>query len=83
VRSTSSLPSSFPQIPCCHRYDTARKLKEQQDAYCTRALAGEWEDLGEFTDNLQWEALVDVLRGRVKACFNFLSEPTLLCGVTC
>lgn len=47
-------------------YDTARQIKEQQDAYCTRALAGEWEDLGEFPDNLQWEALVDVLRGRVK-----------------
>lgn len=47
-------------------YDTARQLKEQQDAYCTRALAGEWEGLGEFPDNLQWEALVDVLRGRVK-----------------
>lgn len=47
-------------------YDTARQLKEQQDVYCTRALAGEWEDLGEFPDNLQWEALVDVLRGRVK-----------------
>ncbi|KAG0707315.1 composite domain of metallo-dependent hydrolase [Suillus ampliporus] len=47
-------------------YDTARQLKDQQDAYCTRALAGEWENLGEFPDNLQWEALVDVLRGRVK-----------------
>ncbi|KAJ8582701.1 composite domain of metallo-dependent hydrolase [Rhizopogon salebrosus TDB-379] len=47
-------------------YDTARQLKEQQDAYCTRALEGEWEGLGEFPDNLQWEALVDVLRGRVK-----------------
>jgi hypothetical protein len=53
-----------------HRYDTARQIKEQQDAYCTRALAGEWENLGEFPDNLQWEALVDVLRGRVKVCFN-------------
>ncbi|KAG1808290.1 composite domain of metallo-dependent hydrolase [Suillus subaureus] len=48
-------------------YDTARQIKEQQDAYCARALAGEWENLGEFPDNLQWEALVDVLRGRVKA----------------
>ncbi|OAX43328.1 composite domain of metallo-dependent hydrolase [Rhizopogon vinicolor AM-OR11-026] len=47
-------------------YDTARQLKEKQDAYCTRALAGEWGGLGEFPDNLQWEALVDVLRGRVK-----------------
>ncbi|KAG2132040.1 hypothetical protein DEU56DRAFT_739721, partial [Suillus clintonianus] len=52
-------------------YDTAQQLKEQQDVYAnTRALAGEWEDLGEFPDNLQWEVLVDVLRGCVKVCFS-------------
>lgn len=28
--------------------------------------AGKFEGLGEFPDDLQWEALVDVLRGRVK-----------------
>lgn len=47
-------------------YDTARKIKESQDAYCTKALAGEWNGLGNFPEDLQWEALVDVLRGRVK-----------------
>jgi imidazolonepropionase-like amidohydrolase len=47
-------------------YDTARKIKQQQDAYCRRAFAGDWDDLGEFPEDLQWEALVDVLRGRVK-----------------
>ncbi|KAG9316550.1 carbohydrate esterase family 9 protein [Chiua virens] len=47
-------------------YDTARKIKERQDAYCEKALVGEWNGLGEFPEDLQWEALVDVLRGRVK-----------------
>lgn len=48
------------------RYDTARKIKEKQDAYCSKALTGQWKGLGEFPEDLQWEALVDVLRGRVK-----------------
>ncbi|PPQ79032.1 hypothetical protein CVT25_002341 [Psilocybe cyanescens] len=47
-------------------YNTARKIKEKQDEYCVKALNGQWKDLGEFPDDLQWEALVDVLRGRVK-----------------
>lgn len=29
-------------------------------------MAGKWDGLGEFPDDLQWEALVDVVRGRVK-----------------
>ena len=48
------------------RYETARKIKVEQDRYCAKALRGEWKGLGEFPENLQWEALVDVLRGRVK-----------------
>ncbi|KAJ7698627.1 carbohydrate esterase family 9 protein [Mycena rosella] len=47
-------------------YNTARILKDKQDAYCGKALAGQWTGLGEFPEDLQWEALVDVLRGRVK-----------------
>ncbi|KIY67487.1 composite domain of metallo-dependent hydrolase [Cylindrobasidium torrendii FP15055 ss-10] len=47
-------------------YNKARVLKEKQDTYCASALAGEWEGLGEYPDDLQWEAFVDVLRGRVK-----------------
>ncbi|KAJ7454753.1 carbohydrate esterase family 9 protein [Mycena latifolia] len=48
-------------------YNTASQIKRQQDEYCSKALASEWEQgLGEFPENLQWEALVDVLRGRVK-----------------
>lgn len=48
------------------RYNTAKKIKEAQDSYCERALNDEWEGLGDFPQELVWEALVDVLRGRVK-----------------
>ncbi|KAJ6630996.1 carbohydrate esterase family 9 protein [Mycena sp. CBHHK59/15] len=47
-------------------YNTASQIKKQQDEYCSKALSNEWADLGEFPENLQWEALVDVVRGRVK-----------------
>jgi hypothetical protein len=47
-------------------YNTALKVKRQQDQYCSRALAGNWKNIGNFPDDLQWEALVDVLIGRVK-----------------
>ncbi|EIW83128.1 hypothetical protein CONPUDRAFT_164126 [Coniophora puteana RWD-64-598 SS2] len=47
-------------------YDTARKIKGRQDNYCSKAIAGEWDKLGEFPEDLQWEAAVDVLRGKVK-----------------
>ncbi|KAJ6532729.1 carbohydrate esterase family 9 protein [Mycena vulgaris] len=47
-------------------YNTARILRDKQDAYCAKALAGQWAGLGAFPEDLQWEALVDVLRGRVK-----------------
>lgn len=48
-------------------YNEARKVKLSQDAYCAKAEAGLWESIdGNFPESLQWEALVDVLRGRVK-----------------
>ncbi|KAN0129749.1 carbohydrate esterase family 9 protein [Lactarius tabidus] len=47
-------------------YDKARQILERQDAYCSAAVAGQWTGLGEFPEDLQWEALVDVLRGRVR-----------------
>ena len=51
------------------RYEKARQIKVAQDDYCEAALAGRWEGLAaEFPEDLQWEALVDVLRGRVKVC---------------
>ncbi|KAI8995511.1 carbohydrate esterase family 9 protein [Trametes punicea] len=47
-------------------YEKARQIKQAQDEFCARAVQGEWAGLGEFPEDLQWEALVDVLRGRVK-----------------
>ena len=47
-------------------YEEARKIKVAQDNYCEKVEAREWNGLGDFPDSLQWEALVDVLRGRVK-----------------
>ena len=47
-------------------YDHARKVKEAQDDFCAKATRGDWAGLGDYPEDLQWEALVDVLRGRVK-----------------
>ncbi|KAJ3745366.1 carbohydrate esterase family 9 protein [Lentinula detonsa] len=50
-------------------YNEATKLKQKQDEFCAKLEAGQSEILdgqGEFPDDLRWEALVDVLRGRVK-----------------
>ncbi|KAJ7485567.1 amidohydrolase-domain-containing protein [Mycena latifolia] len=47
-------------------YDDARKIKIAQDQYCAQAQAGRWTGLGEFPSDLALEALVDVLRGKVK-----------------
>ncbi len=47
-------------------YEKARQIKQAQDDFCAKASQGEWAGLGEFPEELQWEALVDVLRGRVK-----------------
>ncbi|KAJ3553840.1 hypothetical protein NM688_g3408 [Phlebia brevispora] len=49
-------------------YDTARSIKESQDEYCSNVFNGDWASVSgkSFPESLQWEALVDVLRGRVK-----------------
>ncbi|KAF8076559.1 carbohydrate esterase family 9 protein [Lyophyllum atratum] len=48
-------------------YNEARKIKFAQDAFCAKAEAGLWDIAGsEFPESLKWEALVDVLRGKVK-----------------
>ncbi|KIM54979.1 hypothetical protein SCLCIDRAFT_135619 [Scleroderma citrinum Foug A] len=48
-------------------YDKARRLKEEQDTYCAKVLeGGPTEDLGPFPEDLQYEALIDTLRGKVK-----------------
>ncbi|KAI0746214.1 carbohydrate esterase family 9 protein [Daedaleopsis nitida] len=47
-------------------YEKARQIKQAQDDYCAKATRGDWAGLGKYPEDLQWEALVDVLRGRVK-----------------
>ena len=47
-------------------YEHARKIKDAQDTFCAKATSGDWAGLGDYPEDLQWEALVDVLRGRVK-----------------
>ena len=54
------------------RYNTAKKLKESQDNYCTKVTAGKFEDLGEFPEDLAWEPLSEVLRGRMKVSWVIL-----------
>ena len=51
-------------------YNEAQGIKNAQDNYCRKAEAGDWDSLSgqDFPENLQWEILVDVLRGRVKVC---------------
>jgi hypothetical protein len=60
-------------------YDKARSVKEAQDSFCAKAEAGLWNDPEikgkSFPFDLQWEALVDVLRGRVKVnCHTYETE---------
>jgi len=62
-----------------HAYDEARKIRDKQNAFCAKVDANDWAGLqdvnegGEFPEDLQWESLVDVLRGRVKVCLTYVS----------
>jgi len=48
-------------------YGQAQKIKKMQDDYCLKAEAGHWHALKDpFPEDLQWDMLVDVLRGKVK-----------------
>ncbi|KAK7470198.1 hypothetical protein VKT23_001636 [Stygiomarasmius scandens] len=51
-------------------YSTAQSIKQSQDDFCSSALSNSWSSIGgssaTFPESLEWEALVDVLRGRVK-----------------
>jgi imidazolonepropionase-like amidohydrolase len=49
-------------------YDSARKLRDAQDDFCAKVESDSWDELAgkTFPEDLQWESLVDVLRGRVK-----------------
>jgi len=50
-------------------YTEAVKIKSLQDEYCAKAEAGLWHELvDQYPQALQYEALVDVLRGKVKVC---------------
>ena len=53
-----------------HRYNRAREIKNKQDDFCAKVEAGRFDEVKgtPFPEDLQWEALVDVLRGRVKVC---------------
>ncbi len=53
-------------------YEQARKIKVTQDDYCLKAEAGLWHELkSPFPESLQWEMLVDVLRGKVKVKLDY------------
>lgn len=53
-------------------YDKGRQLKEKQDEYCAKVLDGTaTKELGPFPDNLQYEAVVDTLRGKVKVHIHY------------
>lgn len=49
-------------------YNDARELMVKQDGYCASAQAGRWDEIKEkeYPEDLKLEALVDVLRGKVK-----------------
>lgn len=54
--------------------EIARKIKRSQDEFCEAALFAHSKGevlAAKFPDDLEWEALVDVLRGKVRfACFD-------------
>ncbi|EPT00762.1 hypothetical protein FOMPIDRAFT_1121854 [Fomitopsis schrenkii] len=60
-------------------YNEARKVKLSQDAYCAKAEARLWDELKgqDYPESYQWEALVDVLRGRVKISTHCYEEVDL------
>lgn len=62
-------------------YNEARKVKLSQDNYCAKAEAGLWDELKgqDYPESYQWEALVDVLRGRVKVCDICMR---IICGIS-
>lgn len=48
-------------------YAEALKVKMAQDEFCEKAENGLWDALaGPMPQDLRWEMLVDVLRGKVK-----------------
>ncbi|KAG1765833.1 hypothetical protein EV702DRAFT_981291 [Suillus placidus] len=65
-------------------YDSARKLRDTQDAFCAKVESDSWDDLAEktFPEELQWESLVDVLRGCVRLsvhCYEAVDLNRIVC----
>ncbi|KAI0832753.1 composite domain of metallo-dependent hydrolase [Trametes gibbosa] len=60
-------------------YAEARKVRDAQDAFCVKAEAGLWNEIEgqSYPEDLRWEALVDVLRGRVKVSTHCYEEVDL------
>jgi hypothetical protein len=56
-----------------HAYDEARKLMNDQDQFCAnlQETGVVPETAVEFPETLELEALVDVLRGRVKVSVHY------------
>ncbi|KXN82271.1 hypothetical protein AN958_02792 [Leucoagaricus sp. SymC.cos] len=50
-------------------YHTANQIKLAQDVFCDAVEAGDWENVDgkDMPVDYQWESLVDVLRGKVRA----------------
>ena len=72
-----------------HAYDQARILMEKQNVFCEQVEKPQWswinmgfikptETLEDFPDDLELEALVDVLRGRVKVT-SVASQSLIIC----
>lgn len=61
-------PACCADVVCAFSYNKARQLKQAQDEYCAKVEAGKFEEVADtpYPEDLQWEALVDILRGRVK-----------------
>ncbi|KDN45504.1 hypothetical protein RSAG8_04828, partial [Rhizoctonia solani AG-8 WAC10335] len=49
-------------------YNRAREVLNKQNTYCASAQDGRWDDIRgkDFPEDLEYESLVDVLRGRTK-----------------
>ncbi|KAI0371545.1 composite domain of metallo-dependent hydrolase [Pilatotrama ljubarskyi] len=60
-------------------YAEARSVRDAQDAFCARAEAGLWNEIEgqDYPGDVRWEALVDVLRGRVKVSTHCSEEVDL------
>ncbi len=54
-------------------FAVARGFRDAQDAFCSRVETGLWDEAQAqaYPEDYRWEALVEVLRGRVKVRAGF------------